>query len=211
MNALYFLSFQVHGGSGSGGIVAMLDGVLSFIEMLVDNSFADIFIIMMPGITAMSNIHPLVVHFPIAFLISFFVIDLIGTLFRQPHWRTVASGLLYLGTIGVICAVIAGFLAADAVAHDETIHAIIEKHEMLGIASLSLALILSIWRLLAKGMVRGVVNVLHVFLSATLSVLIMLGADLGGLMVYKHGVSVDAVKINQTPAFQEHSHHDHTH
>ena len=211
MNTLSFLSFQIHGGSGSGGIVATIDDFLTFIETLSDKSLTEIFAIMMPGITAMSNVHPLVVHFPIAFLLSFFLVDLIGSVFKKQHWRTVASGLLYLGTISITLAVMAGFLAASSVTHDETIHSIIEQHEMLGITSLSLALILSLWRLLTKGMVIGVANVLHLFLSAVLFVLIILGADLGGLMVYKHGVSVEAVTIEESQDFQEHSHHNHTH
>ena len=211
MNTLSFLSFQVHGSSGSGGIVTTIDDFLTFIETLSDKSLTEIFTIMMPGITAMSNVHPLVVHFPIALLLSFFVVDFFGSIFRKQHWRTVASGLLYLGTISIACAVFAGFLAADSVAHDETIHAIIEQHEMLGLASLSLAVLLSLWRLLAKGILGGIVNILYLLLSALLSVFIILGADLGGLMVYKHGVSVETIKSIQTPDFQEHSHHDHTH
>ncbi|MCK5925083.1 MAG: DUF2231 domain-containing protein [Methylococcales bacterium] len=212
MNTLDFLSFQVHGGSAdSGGLAAIIENILMLIEMLVDKPLADIIVIMLPGITAMSNVHPLVVHFPIALLLSFFVVDFFGSIFRKQSWRTVASGLLYLGTISIACAVFAGFLAADSVAHNETIHAIIEQHETLGLASLSLAVLLSAWRLLAKGILGGIANILYLLLSALLSVFIILGADLGGLMVYKHGVSVETIQVIQKPDFQEHSHHDHTH
>ncbi|MCK4492881.1 MAG: DUF2231 domain-containing protein [Methylococcales bacterium] len=211
MNTLSFLSFQVHGSSGSSGIAATIEGFLTFIETLSDKSLTEIFAIMMPGITAMSNIHPLVVHFPIALLLSFFLVDFIGSILKKQNWRTVASGLLYLGTISIALAIMAGLLAARSVTHDETIHAIIEQHEMFGFGALFLACVLSGWRLLAKGIIVGEVNILYVLLSAVLSVLIILGADLGGLMVYKHGVSVDAVKIDESNDFQEHSHHNHTH
>ena len=213
MNEPHFLSFQLHNGSGSSGIAENVEGFLMFIESLQGKSLMDIISSIFPGISGMVNVHPLVVHFPIAFLIGYFVIDLMGTLFKQPHWRTVASGLLYLGTISVIFAVIAGFLAAGSVAHNDVVHAIMTQHQKIGLMASSLAVILSIWRLFSKGFILKGLNVLHLILSALLSSLIIFGADLGGLMVYKHGVAVERpVVVDDAPSdFQEHSHHDHAH
>jgi uncharacterized membrane protein len=215
MNINNFLSFQfqVHGNSGYEGIAGSLDVFLTFIESLSGKSGGDIFTLIMPGITAMNNIHPVLVHFPIALLISFFIVDFMGVVFKKSTWRDIASGLLYLGTISALCAVIAGFIAADSVAHGENVHAIMDRHKILGLSVLSLAFVLSGWRLLAGGKIKGEINFLYLFLSATLSILITLGADMGGLMVYKYGVSVETAEAAETGtenAFQEHS-HNHSH
>ena len=210
MNVNNFLSFQVHGNSGHEGIAGSIDVFLIFLETLSGKSGIEIFTLIMPGITAMDNIHPLLVHFPIALLISFFMVDFIGSVFKKENWRDLASGLLYLGTITALFAVIAGFIAADSVAHAENVHAIMDRHKMLGLSVLSLAFVLSSWRLLAGGKIKGDINFLYLFLSAILSILITLGADMGGLMVYKYGVSVEAAETGTENAFQEHS-HNHSH
>ena len=212
MNVNNFLSFQIHGNSEHEGISGSINVFLTFLETLAEKSGIEIFRLIMPGITAMDNIHPLLVHFPIALLISFFMVDFMGTVLKKTNWRDIASGLLYLGTISALFAVIAGFIAADSVVHGENVHAIMGKHKTLGLSVLSLAFVLSSWRLLAGGKIKGEVNFLYLFLSAILSILITLGADMGGLMVYKFGVSVEAVEISaEENAFQEHSHHNHSH
>jgi uncharacterized membrane protein len=200
-----FISFQIHGGADHGGGIAEgLESLLAFIEGLTTKAPQDMFTAIMPGIANMDNIHPLLVHFPIAFLSTFFAIDLLGSLAKKSHWRSIAGCLLYLGTIAAAFTVVAGFVAADSVAHGQAVHNIMENHEHFGVAVLSLATVLSIWRWLGNGLIHGGANVLFQLLSAILVVIMMLGADLGGLMVYHHGVAVDAVT---TPAEA----HDHDH
>ncbi|HEY8034282.1 MAG TPA: DUF2231 domain-containing protein [Methylobacter sp.] len=205
-----FLSFQVHGGADHGGGVA--DGVaslLAFFEGLTAHDSPGIVPTLMPGISNMDNIHPLLVHFPIAFLLAFFVLDLVGTLAKKSQCRNVASWLLYLGTIAAVFTVMAGFVAANSVAHGEEVHAIMERHEHFGISVLSLAILLSAWRLKSGGVIQGGANSFFLMLATLLCVLMILGADLGGLMVYKYGVAVKAAQV-QDVGVHEHVHeHEH--
>ena len=143
----------------------------------------------------MDNIHPLLVHFPIAFLSAFFALDLVGTISKNPESRSVATWLLYFGTVAALFTVIAGFIAADSVAHGQNVHDIMERHEQIGISVLSTAVLLSIWRIKSGVLPRGGANNFFLLLSALLCLLMMLGADLGGLMVYKYGVAVEAVSV----------------
>jgi len=108
-----FLSFQIHGGADhGGGIAESVSSLLAFFEDLSTQGPGDIFSSIMPGIAGMNNIHPLLVHFPIAFLSAFFVLDLVGTLAKKPQWRSVASWFLYFGTVAAVFTVIAGLIAA---------------------------------------------------------------------------------------------------
>jgi uncharacterized membrane protein len=210
------LSFQVHGGGGhEGGVGAALSDVLVSLDSLSGQSGADVLAALLPGVAGMANLHPLMVHFPIALLVMFFWVELAASFFRQASWRTVASGLLYLGTLCAGVAVYLGLQAAETVAHDEAVHIIMEKHELFGFGVLGLAAFLAVWRWFFNVHKHLGVQVVYLLFAGLLNVLIVFGADLGGLMVYQHGVSV---KSNNTPlvGLPEHKHdeasgHSHDH
>jgi uncharacterized membrane protein len=219
VNMNNFISFQIHGGADHGGGIAdSIASLLAFFEGLTASDSPGVFPTLMPGLFNMDNIHPLLVHFPLAFLSTFFVLDLVGTLAKKQHWRNVASWLLYLGTVAALFTVIAGFMAANSVAHGDNVHDIMERHEHLGVSVLSLSILLSVWRLKSGGVIQGGANGFFLALSTLLCVLMMLGADLGGLMVYKYGVAVEAAKIDGAEV-HEHVHdageqehvHEHNH
>ena len=204
-----FLSFQIHGNADqSGGIMGSVSNLLAFFENLTTQGPGDIFSLILPGIAGMDNIHPLLVHFPIAFLSAFFVLDLIATLAKKPQWRAVAGGFLYFGTVAAVFTVIAGFIAADSVVHGGNVHEIMERHEQIGLSILSTAILLSVWRIKSGVLPSGGANNFFLFLSALLIPLMMLGADLGGLMVYKYGVAVEAVPAPEDSGSHVHNNTD---
>jgi uncharacterized membrane protein len=234
------LLFSVHGGADSGGGVAgVVAGFLSFVEGLLALSPAEMFANLMPGLAAMANMHPLFVHFPMALLSLFLLLDLLGTWTNKHDWRRAAGWFLYCGTVFAFLTVAAGLIAARSVAHGGDVHEIMESHEHLGISVLLLATSLAIWRWIAKGQIFGPANTLYLLCATILAALLMFTADLGGLMVYKFGVAVEPVaKINQAAVAQhqhggdavmheqkpvaaeptepvehqhDHAHHDHSH
>lgn len=189
-----YLSFQIHGGADhGGGIAEMVATLLTFLEGLMTKEPSEIFSSIFPGIAALDNIHPTLVHFPIAFLPAFFIIDLVGTWAKKSEWRNVASWFLYAGAIATVFTVISGYTAADSVQHSDNVHEIMETLELYGIISLILVFVLSIWRLIKGSAIWGAANVLFLIFSAMLCVVIALGADLGGLLVYKYGIGVEAM------------------
>lgn len=203
-----FLAFQVHGNADSPGMAGSLETLLAFLDSLLGKSAGDIFSSLIPGIAVMDNIHPLLVHFPIAFLTCFVVLDLTASLMKKTHWREFAGGLLYVGTATAVFTVIAGFVAANSVAHGENVHAIMEHHEAFGVSVLALASVLSGWRWKFGHQIQAEMNILYLILTSLLGLCLALGADLGGLMVYKYGVAVEAVSV---PAASLHAHHNHNH
>lgn len=195
------LSFYIHGNAdGHNELLEMLTGLLGFFEGLTTNGGSSNGLNFLEGISSIANIHPLLVHFPIAFLSLFVVIDLIGTAKKNVQWRSFAAGLLYLGTAFAGLTVFAGFNAAETIPHGHNVHAIMERHEQLGVSILGLSLALTAWRLRRPVGGWGIYNLLSVILAGVL----ICGADLGGLMVYKYGVAVEAVVVSP-----EDTHHQH--
>jgi uncharacterized membrane protein len=144
----------------------------------------------LPGVQAMANLHPLVVHFPIALLVSFWIAAVLALLFRSQSLHQAASWMLYLGTAAAAVAVAAGFQAAETVEHSEEVHAILERHETLGLTVLGLSVFLAAVRgLTGRWKLRGVA-ILEIVFGLVLVGTLGAGADLGGLMVYGHAVGV---------------------
>ena len=200
------LSFAVHGGGDSPGIAGNVDDLLSGIESLLVMSPAQMFAELLPGIATMQNYHPLLVHFPIALLSLFFVMDLVGSLTRNMLIRDVASWFLYWGTVFAAGTVVLGLHAASTVAHGDDVHMIMEHHEHLGISVLSLAMVLSAWRLFSRDGIAGSLNTLHLSMAGILAILLAFTADLGGLMVYGYGVAVAPVAAANQDAAMAHQH-----
>lgn len=189
------LSFYIHGNAdGHNELLEMVTNFLALFDGAATheaNSQP-----LLPGLVDIANSHPLLVHFPIAFLSLFVVIDLLATALRKTAWRQFAGNLLYLGTIFAGLTVWAGFIAAETVPHGHNVHDIMERHEQFGISVLALSAALSAWKLRRVVEGWGLFNVL----STVLLGMMIFGADLGGLMVYTHGVGVKAVSVSPEEA-----------
>ena len=187
-----FLAWQIHGGADhDGGLLETLTGLLTYFENLATGGGGcGFFATLMPGLSGMENIHPLLVHFPIALLSSFFILEVLGCVFKKPQWREAASYFLYFGAVGAIFTVMAGFQAAYTVIHSETVHLIMERHEHFGITVMTLAIVLSVWRLKSGVVLEGGAKYFFLLLSGLMCLLMVLGADLGGYMVYNYGTAV---------------------
>ncbi len=200
-----FLSLQIHGGADhDGGIAGGLAELLAYFDNISGLSAGELFALFLPGVAALDNIHPMLVHYPIAFLTVFFALDTVGSLANKPQWRHVASWLLYFGAFSAIFTVITGLIAASSVAHGGDVHAIMERHQQFGLFVLGLALVLAAWRAKTGPLPSGGANHFFLIIAALMCGLLMLGADLGGLMVYRHGVAVKAVPTGEEAHQHQH-------
>ena len=62
----------------------------------------------------LAELHPKVVHFPIALLITYVALELIGIVFKKEFYQKAAHLLLFLGVIGAFFAVLTGNQAHSA-------------------------------------------------------------------------------------------------
>ena len=91
----------------------------------------------------MQNPHPLVVHFPLALLLTSATAALYGTLRRAEGATAFARALLYLGTAACAVAVVTGFLAAQSVTRVARATEAVGEHQNFAYALLALACVLS--------------------------------------------------------------------
>ena len=78
-------------------------------------------------------IHPMVVHFPIALVITACLFDLIGLFLEKRDFSQTAFYLLFVGTLGAIGAVLTGEYLAHEEAHSiQGIREVLHTHEEAG-------------------------------------------------------------------------------
>ena len=191
------LKFSVHGG-GDSGLLIIVERLLIFLSEIDFNSGN---FNLLPGLSDMANIHPLIVHFPIALLSSFLILELLGKFLKNDKLFVASTGMLYLGAIGAFASVCAGLLAEETIPHGKTVHDILENHKNIGITVLVLSVILSGWRSVHGKQLSGMASTLNLSLAILMVGLLTVGADLGGQMVYKYGVAVSG--SNQS---EDHNH-----
>lgn len=147
----------------------------------------------------LAQFHPKLVHFPIAFLLGYFVCELIGGVFKKEVFTKAAFILLIFGVLGALAAVITGNQAVDAFDYwNKASSAILEKHE--GYANTTIwyfAAVLVIRTILViKKKLIGPFLYLFIALAAIGAFLVYETAEHGGKMVYEHGIGTQ-YKIQQ--------------
>ncbi|OGG51708.1 MAG: hypothetical protein A3F84_23450 [Candidatus Handelsmanbacteria bacterium RIFCSPLOWO2_12_FULL_64_10] len=148
------------------------------------------------------NIHPLIVHFPIALLLTSVLADLLALLRLRTVFKDVALFLLILGVIGAVAAGVSGERAAEAVAHLPDLREAVEQHEdfATGTIWLFIALLLSRLYMVIKGRFVSIFRAAYFIVSLAAGGLLMATAYSGGNLVYERGAGVKPVMNQAFPA-----------
>lgn len=164
-----------------------------------------------PAMFTLPNLHPLFVHFPIAFWLLALVLACVGVWRAQSSSFRFAGWLLHVGTMSGAVAVVSGYLAAAPMDHEAPGHEIVHVHRNLMLAAAAASLVASVaWLALRKNAcVRN--RLMQLGCVGAVVALASLGADRGALLVYRHGVGVSA---EPSDSAAEHGHdgsHEHEH
>ncbi len=146
--------------------------------------------------TALPNLHPLLVHFPIALLPTALLLDAAGLVrFEQKWLRHAAATLLGLAAVGAALSVWAGRQAADSLGLvPATVQPHIGRHSDWAhwalYAVLALA-VLRLWVEFSPKLSEKKLPLAILFVAGLGTMVLMAkAADLGGALVYTHGVAV---------------------
>lgn len=145
----------------------------------------------------MPNIHPLIVHFPVALAFAVVIFDLIGIFSRRPSFISAATKLSVFAALGGAAAVITGLIAEESVRHSDAAHELLETHEALGFAFLGVMVIMAIFRLAVGKRLeeRGVW--IAVLLGLTAAAVVGTGAYIGGELVYRYHVGIGGAGVEE--------------
>ena len=137
------------------------------------------------------DLHPIIVHFPIALLVLSFTLSL----FWQRNERLNAASwlLLVVGGFATLPAVVTG-LISHLPYEDTALAGVIEQHQLLGLIGSALTLGLLTWRYRSRRKGNDVGSKPYYLAIAGIGIvwLVVLGGT-GGNLVYEYGTNVDGI------------------
>ena len=147
----------------------------------------------------MENVHPLIVHFPIALFTAGFVVDMVGYILKKDFLKSAGLVMVLLGAVGAVAANLSGRQAEEMVekflshAGEEAL----ESHETFGNITVYVLPAAAVLNLLVVFVLKGKKKAAQVMLGCYIALgvlgVIMVTATgyKGGDMVYKHGAGVN--------------------
>ncbi len=146
----------------------------------------------LPGASDLQNIHPLLVHFPIAFLYGAALLYFFASISGSEGLKWTALWMLVLGALGAAATVASGLYAAPGLMVSVSVrHELLRHHKHLMVSASAVTGVLTVWALATRPMpARG----RYVFLAGLIAVMGLLaaGADIGGEMVYGYNAGGSA-------------------
>lgn len=160
----------------------------------------------MPGLVSAPNAHPVFVHFPIALWWAALLFWVLGAARNRADLFSAGRWLLYLGVLAALAAAATGWSAMEQFGEDMSGHDLIHNHMYFMFAAAGLAIITSAaaWWVARRPDTSARRWGLVGLLVATL-VVTTLGADRGGLLVFRYGMG----SWCEQPQPAEGHHHDH--
>jgi len=156
----------------------------------------------LPPVPNWTELHPLVIHFPIALLLVaplFIVAGIVMNPQKGRPFLVTALALMILGTVGTVVAVLTGEAAAEVTHRSAGVSAVLERHQELaeitrdifGLLSVIFAAILFVPRLLKRETTTAAARILPLafllFYGAGTVVLVNTAHN-GGRLVHEFGV-----------------------
>ena len=147
---------------------------------------------MLPGAQYLQNIHPLVIHFPIAFLMGAALFYFAAWITQKEDFAKAGFWILLLGALSLAISIGTGLYAEQGVmVHLSVRDKILQPHKNYMIATAVLCFIITVWALIQrpfprKGRIAFLVLIL--LMIGTMTV----GADFGGRLVYNYNAGGNA-------------------
>jgi len=145
-----------------------------------------------PGIQHLQNLHPLLVHFPIAYLCGAVLFYGLAWVLKSEGLAHTAFLILSLGTVAAAAAAATGLYAAPGVMVSRSVRAhLLDHHEDLMLATLGLSVLATVWAAAARPFPRKGRPLFFLLLLVLVAVM-ALGADFGARMVYDYNAGGNA-------------------
>ena len=136
------------------------------------------------------RLHAALNDLPVALLLTAVFFDLLAVVTKRQSFRQVGVWTMLVGAIGGAVAVLSGLEAEEHITHGEVVHRVMETHEQLGLITLAVFGVLTLWRIVRERRMGPRERALSLLLSiGGVAVLVATGVY-GGKLVFEHAAGI---------------------
>lgn len=149
---------------------------------------------MFTGAQHLQNIHPLVIHFPIAFLMGAALFYFVAWIFKKDDLAKTAFRLHILGFLSLAASVATGLYAEQGVMVALSVRDnLLKPHKNYMLGTFGICVILTLWAIIARPFPKKG-RILFLLLFLLMVGLMTVGADFGGRLVYDYNAGGNACR-----------------
>jgi uncharacterized membrane protein len=154
------------------------------------------------------RLHAALNDLPAALLVTAVLFDLIAAATRKAAFRQAALYTLIVGAIGGGLAVVSGLQAEGSIEHGDAVHRVMETHERLGLITLGIFGVLSLWRLLRENQMGSAERSVTLALALGGAGVLIATSVYGGRLVFDHAAGIPS-EVLQAEARERTVGHEH--
>ena len=142
----------------------------------------------------LADLHPVVVHFPVALLVTYSFLEIIGIVFNKKLFTQSAYILLIIGIIGVFISVLTGNQAFEDYQYwNKASSNIFNSHQFYANITIWFFVFVTVFRtfLVVKKKFNGVIKYLFILFAVIGIFFIYKTAEYGGELINKFGVGTE--------------------
>jgi uncharacterized membrane protein len=136
----------------------------------------------------MPNIHPFLVHFPVALLTTALAFDLLGMFLARQELEKAGWWAQLVGSVGIAAAVISGLVAKSEAVISTQAAGTFEIHQQIAFVSAGAFTALLLWRVGMRTRIEPRRRALYLALFVAALTCLWIGAWYGGELVYRFGI-----------------------
>jgi uncharacterized membrane protein len=154
------------------------------------------------------RLHAALNDLPIALLLVAVMFDVVAAVTKRQSFRQIGVWTMLVGAVGGAVAVLSGLQAEEHISHGDAVHRVMETHEQLGLITLGVFGVLTLWRIVRERRMGPRERALSlVFSLGGVGVLVATGVY-GGKLVFEHaaGISTEVLQAELQERNREHEH-----
>ena len=136
------------------------------------------------------RLHAALNDLPVALLLAAVLFDLLALVTRRQSFRQVGFWTMVVGAVGGVVAVLSGLEAEEHIAHGEAVHRVMGTHEQLGLITLGVFAVLTLWRIVRERRMGTRERALSLVLSILGVGVLFATGFYGGKLVFEHAAGI---------------------
>jgi uncharacterized membrane protein len=136
------------------------------------------------------RLHAALNDLPTALLLTAVLADVVALVSKREWLRQVSFATLVIGAIGGVAAVVSGLQAEENIEHGDAVHRVMETHEQLGLITLGVFGVLTVWRLLRERRMEFLERSVMLICSIAGVGVLFVTANLGGRLIFEHAAAI---------------------